>query len=63
MAWSKCFGASIAASRARASMSAPVYPSVSSDSFSINFFLLSIGMFFVWMSKICNLPALSGTVT
>lgn len=54
--------ASIAASRARDSMSAPVYPSVSSASFSM-FTDLSRGMFFVWIFKICNLPSFSGTWT
>ena len=62
IACSKCFfvtffvsmfsrRASIAASRARDSMSAPVYPSVSSDSFSM-FTDLSNGMFFVWIFRI-----------
>ena len=73
MALSKCFfvtffvsmssrRASIAASRARDSMSAPVYPSVSSARLSM-FTDLSRGMFFVWIFKIWSLPFFSGTGT
>ncbi len=54
--------ASIAASLTRDSMSAPVYPSVSSASFSI-FTDLSRGIFFVWIFRIWSRPAFSGTGT
>jgi len=77
IACSKCFfviffvlmfsrSASIAASRASDSMSAPVYPSVSSASlfrFTDLSKTLFSSIFFVWIFRICNLPAFSGTGT
>jgi len=77
MAWSKCFfviffvsmfsrRASIAASRHNDSMSAPVYPSNSSDNFfrltDLSNTLFSV-IFFVCIFRICNLPSFSGTGT
>lgn len=77
MALSKCFfviffvlmssrRASIAASRDRDSMSAPVYPSVSSESFTkstdLSRTLFSL-IFFVWIFRIWSRPAFSGTGT
>jgi len=52
----------IAASLARDSMSAPVYPSVSLDSLSRSTDLSS-GIFSVWIFRICNRPSSSGTGT
>ena len=58
--------ASIAASRVRDSMSAPVYPSVSSASFvrstDLSRTLFSC-IFFVWIFRIDSRPSLFGTLT